>query len=67
VQELATTDGAGRYVVESTRGRDVRGEISQLAAQQRWSLLELRRVGTTLEEVFIRIVAGEQAEGEPAP
>jgi ABC-2 type transport system ATP-binding protein len=67
VQELAATNGAGRYLVESTRGRDVRGEISQLAAQQRWSLLELRRVGTTLEEVFIRIVAGEQAEAEPAP
>jgi ABC-2 type transport system ATP-binding protein len=67
VQELAATNGAGRYLVESTRGRDVRGEIFQLAAQQRWSLLELRRVGTTLEEVFIRIVAGEQAEAEPAP
>jgi ABC-2 type transport system ATP-binding protein len=62
VQELATTNGAGRYLVESARGRDVRGEIFQLAAQQRWSLLELKRVGTTLEEVFIRIVAGEQAE-----
>jgi ABC-2 type transport system ATP-binding protein len=64
VQELAMTNSAGRYVVESARGRDVRGEIFQLAAQQRWGLLELRRVGTTLEEVFIRVVAGEQAEAE---
>jgi len=46
--------------VESARGRDVRGEIFELASQQRWSLLELKRVGTTLEEVFIRVVAGEQ-------
>src|SRR2546423_1275715 len=67
VQELATTNGAGRYLVESGRGRDVRGEIFQLAAQQRWGLLELRRVGTTLEEVFIRVVAGEQAGEEAAP
>ncbi len=66
VQELAATDGAGRYLVESERGRDVRGEISQLAAQQRWTLLELRRVGTTLEEVFMRVVAGEQAATEGA-
>jgi ABC-2 type transport system ATP-binding protein len=66
VQELAATDGAGRYLVESERGRDVRGEISQLAAQQRWTLLELRRVGTTLEEVFMRVVAGEQAAAEGA-
>ncbi len=56
-------DGAGRYVVESARGRDVRAEIFQLAADQHWSLRELRRVGMTLEEVFIRIVAGE----EPTP
>lgn len=66
VQEVATADGAGRYLVESGRGRDVRGEIFQLAAQQRWGLRELRRIGTTLEEVFIRVVAGEQAVDEVA-
>jgi ABC-2 type transport system ATP-binding protein len=61
-------DGVGRYVVESARGRDVRGEIFQLAAQQKWSLLELRQVGMTLEEVFIRIVAGEESESAaPVP
>ena len=53
-------DGAARFVVESARGRDVRGEIVQLAAAQRWGLLELRQVGMTLEEVFMRIVAGEE-------
>jgi ABC-2 type transport system ATP-binding protein len=58
-------DGAGRYVVEAPRARDVRAEIFQLAAQQRWSLRELRRVGMTLEEVFMRVVAGE--DEAPAP
>ena len=57
-------DGAGRYVVEAARARDVRGEIFQLAAQQRWNLRELRRVGMTLEEVFMRVVAGEETAGE---
>jgi len=63
VEASAGTDGAGRFVVESARGRDVRGEIFQLAAQQKWVLLELKPVGMTLEEVFIRIVAGEESEG----
>jgi ABC-2 type transport system ATP-binding protein len=69
VEDSATLgDGVGRYVVESARGRDVRGEIFQLAAQQKWSLLELRQVGMTLEEVFMRIVAGEESEAAaPAP
>jgi hypothetical protein len=41
----------------------VRGEIFQLAAQQKWVLLELKQVGMTLEEVFMKIVAGEESEG----
>jgi ABC-2 type transport system ATP-binding protein len=61
VQDQAGTNGDGLYVVEAARGRDVRAEIFQLAAQQRWDLLELKRVGMTLEEVFIRVVAGEEA------
>jgi ABC-2 type transport system ATP-binding protein len=60
------SDGAGTYVVESTRGRDVRAEIFRLAAEQKWELRELRQVGMTLEEVFIRIVAGEDAGEDEA-
>jgi ABC-2 type transport system ATP-binding protein len=67
VHEEASPDGLPTYVVESPRGRDVRGEIFQLAAQQRWELRELRRAGMTLEEVFIRIVAGEETAPEAAP
>jgi ABC-2 type transport system ATP-binding protein len=60
VLEGAAADGRVTYLVEAPRGRDVRSEIFQLAAQQRWELRELKRVGMTLEEVFIRIVAGEE-------
>jgi ABC-2 type transport system ATP-binding protein len=63
VDEVAVDgDGPVRFMVESARDRDVRGEIFQLAAQQKWNLLELRPVGMTLEEVFMRIVAGEESE-----
>ncbi|MGH2393604.1 MAG: ATP-binding cassette domain-containing protein [Candidatus Limnocylindria bacterium] len=67
VREQGLNDGRVTYVVESARGRDVRSEIFQLAAQQKWSLHELRRVGMTLEEVFIRVVAGEEAVDETPP
>jgi ABC-2 type transport system ATP-binding protein len=59
-------DAPGTWVVEAARDRDVRAEIFQLAAQQKWELRELRRVGMTLEEVFIRIVAGEDLSHETA-
>ena len=40
----------------------------QLAADKHWSLRELLRVGMTLEEVFMRVVAGEEPAGaETAP
>jgi ABC-2 type transport system ATP-binding protein len=60
VRDGAASDGAGVFLVESARGHDVRADIFQLVAQQKWELLELRRVGATLEEVFMRIVAGEE-------
>ena len=62
VRDEALADGRGAYVVESSHGRDVRAEIFQLAAQQRWELRELRRMGMTLEEVkrwYVGKVLGE--------
>jgi ABC-2 type transport system ATP-binding protein len=70
VTPLLSPDGAARFMVDSPRGRDVRTEIFQLVAQQKWELRELKRVGMTLEEVFMKIVAGEEHEPEtatPAP
>src|SRR5215813_13395242 len=67
VHDAGPQDGAATFVVESDRGRDVRGEIFQLAAQQKWELRELRRAGMTLEEVFIRIVAGEETVTDELP
>jgi ABC-2 type transport system ATP-binding protein len=60
VEQQALTDGVGTFLVEAARDRDVRSELFQLAAGQKWTLLELRRMGMTLEEVFIRVVAGEE-------
>jgi ABC-2 type transport system ATP-binding protein len=54
--------GVGTFVVEADRGRDVRRDVFQLVSQQRWGLLELRALGLSLEDLFIRIVAGEEEE-----
>jgi ABC-2 type transport system ATP-binding protein len=60
VEMRGAVDGAGTFVLEIDRGRDVRRDVAQLVAQQRWGLLELRALDLSLEDVFIRIVAGEQ-------
>src|SRR5262245_8461165 len=62
VETRGVVDGAGMFLLETDRARDVRREVAQLAAQQRWGLLELRALDLSLEDVFIRIVAGEEHE-----
>ena len=62
VEARGVVDGTGTFVLEADRARDVRREVAQLAAQQRWGLLELRALDLSLEDVFIRIVAGEEHE-----
>jgi ABC-2 type transport system ATP-binding protein len=58
--------GVGTFVVEADRGRDLRRDVFQLVSQQRWGLLELRALGLSLEDLFIRIVAGEEEAGHEA-
>jgi ABC-2 type transport system ATP-binding protein len=59
VEALDARDGAARFLIESPRERDVRGELVRLVAGRGWGLLELHQTGLSLEEVFIRVVAGE--------
>jgi ABC-2 type transport system ATP-binding protein len=60
VEPLASRDGSVGFVVESEHGRDVRGDLVRLVTGRGWELQELHQVGMSLEEVFIRVVAGEQ-------
>jgi ABC-2 type transport system ATP-binding protein len=66
VETLAPRDGAAGFLVESARGRDVRPELVRLVTSQGWGLLGLHQVGMSLEEVFIRVVAGEEQEPGPS-
>jgi ABC-2 type transport system ATP-binding protein len=72
VEASGVVDGVGTFVVEAERTRDVRRDLVQLVTQQRWGLLELRPLGWSLEDLFIRVVAGEEEgvgvdEGTPPP
>jgi ABC-2 type transport system ATP-binding protein len=63
VEPLAVRDGSVGFLLESERDRDVRGDLVRLVTGKGWALQELHQVGMSLEEVFIRVIAGEQ---EPA-
>jgi ABC-2 type transport system ATP-binding protein len=67
IEQQGVSDGVWLYLVESTRGRDVRAQIAQLVAERRWGLLELHQEGMSLEEVFLRVVAGEEEVAAGVP
>jgi ABC-2 type transport system ATP-binding protein len=50
----------GGFVLEMDEGRDAREAIAALAVQRGWGLLEMRPVTVSLEEIFIRIVRGDE-------
>ena len=60
IEPLASRDGAVGFLVEAERDRDVRPNLVRLVTGKGWALQELHQVGMSLEEVFIRVVAGEQ-------
>jgi ABC-2 type transport system ATP-binding protein len=54
----AEDNGAGRFVIETAGGRDLREAVFQLAKDRGWVLLELRREAVKLEDVFRELTAG---------
>jgi len=50
------------YLIESTRDVDLRKEISKCIVENNFSLLELRSVTLTLEEVFMQLVREETTQ-----
>jgi ABC-2 type transport system ATP-binding protein len=54
--------GEGQYEVACGVGLDRREEIARAAVQKDWGLVELRPVGMSLEEIFLRLTTHEQEE-----
>jgi ABC-2 type transport system ATP-binding protein len=53
----------GRYEVEVTPGQDIRAQLAATIVKGGWGLLELSRVGMSLEEIFLQLTQEESPEG----
>ena len=58
--------GGGRFRLHCAADADPREALAELAASNRWGLLELRAEGKTLEEVFVELTSVDEAR-EAAP
>ena len=62
VTDVTSTGGGRRsdaFTVVCELGADLREQLAAAVVQQGWGLLELRAVGLSLEEIFLRIITEE--------
>jgi ABC-2 type transport system ATP-binding protein len=52
----------GELAVEWNPGKDLREEVSRMAVEKQWGLLELRTAAMNIEDLYLRVISGG---GEP--
>ncbi|MDR0554138.1 MAG: ABC transporter ATP-binding protein [Treponema sp.] len=55
---IDSTEGAA-FLLESERGRDIRRDLFRVMAENNWPILTLKGKGMSLEDVFLRLTAGD--------
>ena len=64
LQKLSGVDAVSRenseIKVEWSPGKDLREMVARLAVTQEWGLLEMRPLAMNIEDLYLRIVGGEQ-------
>ena len=56
--------GEKGYEVEGEVGEDVRQDLAATIVRSGWGLLEMRPVGMSLEEIYLKLTTGEESETE---
>jgi ABC-2 type transport system ATP-binding protein len=61
IQVQSADNGVRTYRIETTEGRDIRRELSRQVIQDGFGLLELRRLGMSLEDIYLELTTTEEA------
>jgi ABC-2 type transport system ATP-binding protein len=59
LEPMPARDGTRRYRLVCDRGREVRPRLASFAVSRGWGLVELRTEETSLEEIYLKVVASE--------
>lgn len=60
VEGKANGGAENHFIVEVDKGKDVREEVFQTFVKNNWVLLEMKKVGVTLEEIFHQLTTAEE-------
>ena len=70
VSSAPAGDGRAEFTVQMIPGHDTRKELARAVVESGWGLLELRPIGMSLEEIFLKLTMTEpveEGEAEEAP
>ena len=66
VAHMPALDGRVEFSVGTSPGHDARKELARAVVESGWGLLELRPMGMSLEEIFLKLTTKEDAEAVEA-
>jgi ABC-2 type transport system ATP-binding protein len=64
VLEVKPTNGESSYLIETSRGQDLRPELARTVVESGWQLRELKLQDLSLEDIFMQLVTDEEAGEE---
>jgi len=65
VAHLPALEGRQEFSVETSPGHDARRELARAIVESGWGLLELRPMGMSLEEIFLKLTTKEDSDTGP--
>lgn len=60
VQVQSAENGVCTYRIETTEGQDIRRQLAQDVVQKGYGLLELKRSGMSLEDIYLQLTTSEE-------
>ena len=64
VLEVKPTNGESSYLIETSRGQDLRPELARAVVGRGWQLRGLTLQDLSLEDIFMQLVTDEEAGEE---
>jgi ABC-2 type transport system ATP-binding protein len=64
IQVQSAENGAHTYRVETTEGQDIRRQLAQDIVEKGFGLLELKRSGMSLEDIYLQLTTSEEPVAE---
>lgn len=64
VLNVTPANGPGSYLIETSRGQDLRPELARTVVEHGWHLRELKLQDLSLEDIFMQLVTDEEVREE---